>query len=402
MSVHGHAGREERAYAAPQACSAAWPALDGVMTVDDGDSGLRLADLLAAFSLATDLGLGQPMEHVLRSWVIAGRLADHLDLGEEARAALYYVMTLAWVGCVADTPEVAGWFGDDIAFRRDSYTVDLAGLPMLGFSLRHVGTGGPPLYRLRRASNLIVTGGKAVERGLMSHCLTTARMAQRLGLDETVCDPLQQVFTRWDAKGVPGGIGGDEIAPLTRLFHLADIVEVHHRTDGISAAVDVARTRRGRQFDPTIVDTFCAAAAEVLDDLEPVGDWDALIDAEAGLQHRLGEHELDTALEAVADFTDLRSASRAGHSRGVASLAAKAGELIGLPPKDVRNLRRAGLVHDIGMHGVPATILDKPGPLSGTERERMRDVGLLHRTDPCPATRAGPDRRRRGTRLRAS
>src|SRR5262249_7696878 len=30
------------------------------------DSGLRLAELVAAFSRATDLGIGQPMEHVLR------------------------------------------------------------------------------------------------------------------------------------------------------------------------------------------------------------------------------------------------------------------------------------------------------------------------------------------------
>ena len=86
------------------------------MTANVADSGLRLADLVAAFSLATDLGLGQPMEYVLRSWLIAGRMADHLDLGEDARASLFYVMTLAWVGCVADTPEVASWFGDDIAF----------------------------------------------------------------------------------------------------------------------------------------------------------------------------------------------------------------------------------------------------------------------------------------------
>ncbi len=47
----------------------------------DQDSGLRLAELLAAFSLATDLGMGQPMEHVLRSWLIAGRLGERLDLG---------------------------------------------------------------------------------------------------------------------------------------------------------------------------------------------------------------------------------------------------------------------------------------------------------------------------------
>jgi hypothetical protein len=111
----------------------------------ESDSGLRPAELLAAFSLATDLGLGQPMEHVLRSWVIAARLGDHMGVELDDRGALYYVATLAWVGCVADTPEVAAWFGDDIAFRRDSFHVDLAGLPMLGFMLRHVGSGTPAL-----------------------------------------------------------------------------------------------------------------------------------------------------------------------------------------------------------------------------------------------------------------
>src|SRR6266496_2008721 len=83
----------------------------------DQDSGLRLAELVAAFSLATDLGMGQPMEHVLRSWLIAGRLGERLDLQAEARVSLYYVMVLAWAGCVADTAEVAAPLGDDIAYR---------------------------------------------------------------------------------------------------------------------------------------------------------------------------------------------------------------------------------------------------------------------------------------------
>ena len=341
-------------------------------STDDADSGLGLADLVAAFSLATDLGLGQPMEHVLRSWLIAARMADRLDLGEDARACLFYVMTLAWVGCVADTPEVASWFGDDIAYRRDSYAVDFSGLPLLGLSLRHVGTGSPPLSRLRLAANLIVTGSKVIERGLMSHCLTTGQMAERLGLSETVCDPLQQVFTRWDAKGVPSGVGGEEISPLTRLFHLADVVEVHHRAGGLSSAVDVARARRGTQFDPTLVDMFCANAGDVLDGVDLLPEWDALIESEPRLQRRLTQDELDAALQAVADFTDLRSRCRAGHSRGVGALAAEAGGLLGLPSNEVRRVCRAGLVHDIGLHGIPATILDKPGPLTGTERERMR------------------------------
>jgi HD-GYP domain-containing protein (c-di-GMP phosphodiesterase class II) len=81
---------------------------------------------------------------------------------------------------------------------------------------------------------------------------------------------------------------------------------------------------------------------------------------------------LDAALEAIADFTDLRSAPRSGHSRAVADLAERAALELGLPATDVCAVRRAGLLHDLGMHGVPSNILDKPTPLSTTEAERLR------------------------------
>jgi len=342
------------------------------MGAGDQDSGLRLAELVAAFSLATDLGMGQPMEHVLRSWLIAVRLGERLGMDAEARVALYYVMVLAWAGCVADTAEVAAWFGDDIAFRHDSYRVDLAGLPLIGFALSHAGAGTPFLHRLRLTTNLVLTGGRAIERGLMSHCLSTTQLAERLGLTAEVCDPLRQVFTRWDAKGVPEGVGGEQIARPVRLFHLADSVEVFHRAGGVDAAVEVARGRRGTHFDPTVVDLFCGAARDVLAELDAVAELGALIEAEPGLRQHLSECELDSGLEAVADFTDLRSPFRAGHSRGVADLAATAARLCGLPEREIATLRRAALVHDIGMHGVPASILDKPGPLTSAEMERMR------------------------------
>lgn len=342
------------------------------MELVESDSGLRLTDLVAAFSLATDLGLGQPMEHVLRSWAIAARLGVHLGVAPDERGALYYVATLAWVGCVADTPEVAAWFGDDIAFRGDSYQVDFSGLPMLGFMLRHVGTGSPALQRLRLAANLVVTGGKGIERGLMAHCLTTAQMAERLGLGAEVCGPLQQMFTRWDGQGVPGDVGGDAIARSMRLFHLADTVEVFHRTEGTDAAIAVARTRCGTHFDPAVVEAFCAHAPEVLGDASTEVDWRHIVAQEPGLQRRLTERELEEALEAMADFTDLRSPSRAGHSRAVAGLVARAATVSGLSQADVAALRRAALLHDMGLHGIPSTILDKEGPLSNSEAERMR------------------------------
>jgi len=197
-------------------------------------------------------------------------------------------------------------------------------------------------------------------------------MAERLGLGEDVCEPLQQWFTRWDGSGVPGGLGGEDVARSVRLFHLADLAEAAHQRGGTEAAIELARSRRAKQFDPEIVDAFCAVAADLFDGLDEATDWPTAIAGDPRLQQRLTESGLDTALEAIADFTDLRSRARSGHSRAVADLATRAGELCGLPEHDVVVLRRASLVHDVGMHGVPATILEKPGPLTSTELERMR------------------------------
>jgi HD-GYP domain-containing protein (c-di-GMP phosphodiesterase class II) len=126
-----------------------------------------------------------------------------------------------------------------------------------------------------------------------------------------------------------------------------------------------------------LVDAGAATGAPVVD-FDVLGepgadeDWQELIDAEPTLQRRLTEDELDAALEAVGDFTDLRSANRAGHSRGVGDLAAGAAVESGLPEADVRTLRRAGYVHDLGLHAIPATILDKPAKLAPAEWERVR------------------------------
>jgi HD-GYP domain-containing protein (c-di-GMP phosphodiesterase class II) len=338
----------------------------------DRHRGLRLAELVAAFSLATDLGMGQPMEHVLRAWRIAALLGEEIGLDEHERADLYFVALLAWVGCVADTYEVATWFGDDIAFRADSYEVDLAGLPMLGFMIRHVGAGAPALRRLRTAGSLIATGGQAVRRGLISHCISTAQLADRLGLGQNVREPLMQMFARYDGTGVPSDIGGNQIALPIRLFHVADIVEVHHQQHGTEAARSVARERSGKQFDPSIVDAFCARAPELLDATAGDVDWLSLIDSEPCLRTELTEPEIDDALEAVADFTDLRSPFFTGHSRGVADLAAEATRELGLPEPEVVATRRAGLLHDLGGHGIPGPVWDKPGPLTTAERERIR------------------------------
>jgi hypothetical protein len=50
---------------------------------------VRLAELIAMISLGTDLGMGQPMEHVLRQSLIALRLSDRLGLDQATRGVVY-------------------------------------------------------------------------------------------------------------------------------------------------------------------------------------------------------------------------------------------------------------------------------------------------------------------------
>src|SRR6478752_1040041 len=46
---------------------------------------VRLAELVALLSLGTDLGLGQPMEHMIRACLIALRLAESASLDASER-----------------------------------------------------------------------------------------------------------------------------------------------------------------------------------------------------------------------------------------------------------------------------------------------------------------------------
>ena len=59
------------------------------MTEPVARSDVRMAELLAVLSLAADLGMGQPMEHVLRQCLICLRLARHLGLAEADQEVVY-------------------------------------------------------------------------------------------------------------------------------------------------------------------------------------------------------------------------------------------------------------------------------------------------------------------------
>ncbi len=334
---------------------------------------MRLAELVAMLSLGADLGLGQPMEHCIRRTAIALRLADGLGLDDRDRATTYYLGLMMNVYCHADATEQAAWFGDDITFKSEGYeTLGMNTAQVISFFLRRIGSGGTRVERARRLAAFPVGGFGEMQAFLKTHTLLAAEFAGRIGLDETAQAAMRQAYEQWDGKGQPNRLAGDAIAVSARIVPLADVAEVFSRTRGLDAALAIVRRQRGGLFDPAIADVFEANGAAFIDDLDDEATWAAVIDHEPWLDRRVAGEELDGVLEAMADLVDMKAPHMAGHSRGVAKLAAEAGRLAGLPAGSIDALRRAGLVHDLGRLGVSNTIWDKAASLNEAERERVR------------------------------
>ena len=186
-------------------------------------------------------------------------------------------------------------------------------------------------------------------------------------------DSLGQAFERWDGKGTPGEAKGEAISVASRLVSLADVVEVFHRVGrragrrSRSRASGAARSSTRRSWTRS-----AGTRTELFGGIESATTWDAVIAAEPELEVVLSDEELDAALEAMANFTDLKSPYTLGHSCAVAELAEAAARVAGSPTPTRRSVRRAGLVHDLGRLGVSNAVWDKRGDLTPAELERVR------------------------------
>jgi HD-GYP domain-containing protein (c-di-GMP phosphodiesterase class II) len=333
---------------------------------------VRLAELVAALSLGIDLGFAQPMEHVLRQCLIALRISGRVGLDDHRRAAVYYTALLINVGCHSDAHEQAKWFGDDIALKATKYRYEPRSAAGAIAMMRQLGSGNTPLHRVRTGLEFALGGYHDVDDMIAEHARLARALADELGLPASVGQALVGSYERWDGKGWPGELAGNDIPIASRIAQLAEFVEVAHRMGGVDAAVEVARDRSGSQFDPGLADVVRLDAPELLDGLDEIATWDAVIASEPELTRVLAPSEFESALLAIANFVDLKSPYTLGHSRAVAELARAAGGELGQGDDEGRTLYRAGLVHDFGRLGVSNAIWDKEGPLGAGEWERVR------------------------------
>lgn len=338
---------------------------------EGGSEQLRLVELLASVSLATDLGTGQPPGHALRTCVIATALAEALGCGADEVRTVHHATLLRFLGCTSDAAETATMTGgDDRAFNAAMAPVVMGSRrEMAGRLVRSVGAGRPPVARLRLVAGAFADSDGA-RRSLSTHCEVGAMLARRIGVAPPVVDALAHAYERWDGAGFPDGLTGDAIPLPVRVFVVARDADLASMLG--EDPLEWMRSRRGRAYDPVVVDAFEGVGPPVLADLDGGDEWEAALAAEPRPVASVDRGALDEVLLSFADFADLKSPWIRGHARQVAELAEAAGRHAGLDGGECDVLRRAALVHDLGRVGVENGVWDKPGPLTTAERERVR------------------------------
>jgi HD-GYP domain-containing protein (c-di-GMP phosphodiesterase class II) len=333
---------------------------------------------VATFALAQDSAFGQPLESQLRSCLLAHAICAEAGFDERVRRTAYWVALLRYLGCTGHAHEISTVFGDDIAILGETLVFD-AGDPadvfraMVAFAT----AGRAPDEHEQIVASLQAGAHDWAVHNFATGCEVADMLVQRLDLEPEVRESLAFTYERWNGNGFPTGATGNQIPLAMRVVHLSHDMEAIARRSSPAEALDAARERSGRTYDPEIADLFTAHGSAWLNQLAKMDPWDAVLDREPEPHRTLDGAALDEALTVAADFIDLKSPYRAGHSRRCAQLAADAAKVLGSTDDEITILRWAALVHEFGTTGIPNSIWDKRDPLTRAELDRVEMHPML-------------------------
>jgi putative nucleotidyltransferase with HDIG domain len=349
----------------------------------DGSGGeIRMSEVIAALSYALDLTEGQPEGHAARSCLLGMRIARELKFDEATSSALFYGLLLKDLGCSSNASKMCYLFGaDDRAAKRDVKTVEWTStLRSAGYATRTVMLGGSLqggslLDKAGKLVKLALTGSSDARELIGIRCERGAKIAHDLQMPDETAAAIRALDEHWDGRGHPAGLKGEQIPLLGRILGISQTVEVFASRFGVDAAYEMARERGGTWFDPALVDAMNAFRNDT-------HFWQTFAGEDP--KHAVTEFEpkdrtlsadqdtLDRIAFGFAQVIDAKSPWTYKHSEGVSKIASGIAVTMGMTPFEVRRIRRAGLLHDVGKLGVSNLILDKPGKLDAVELAEMR------------------------------
>lgn len=342
------------------------------MSPQDRES-LRAAEVIAPVCLATDLGMGFPLEHGLHATLMATRFCDLIDVDQDTKRRVYYASMLMYTGCTSESPmgkPILSWprtetlvpylFGDTLQRARGI----LRTIPP------HDGSFVSRAVETARRVPRVITNVREQQTAI---CEVAEMLSARLGLPDDIHGLFAFLTERWDGKSVLRRARGDEIPLEVRIVVMIRDLAFQRHWRGEDHAIECTHARSGQAYDPTLADAFLTHAGEVFAVLEhEESSWAAVLHSEPKPWLILEDEAIDRALAAMGDFADLVSPSLSGHSRSLAGLVTEAARVAGMSHPETAELRRAAFVHDVGRVAVPSTIWEKPKPLSRDEQEQVR------------------------------
>jgi len=334
---------------------------------------LRLGELVATLALAQDNAFGQPFDSQLRSCLLAMSLCEEAGFDEELRRTVYWVALLRYVGCTGHAHEIASVFGDDIAILGQTLVMDAADPADVGRTMVASATAGHPPEEHAEIVRALQAGAHDwAVHNFTTGCEVGDTLIQRLDLGPDVRAAFGFTYERWNGNGYPTHAKGEQIPLAMRIVHLTHDMEAIGRRSSPAEAIAAARDRRDRTYDPELADLFVRHGSLWFDKVDAMEPWEAVLELEPQPRRTLEGAGLDAALTVAADFIDLKSPYRAGHSRRCAQLGADAASEYGATEQEIATLRRAAFLHEFGTTAIPNSILDKRGPLTRAELDRVQ------------------------------
>lgn len=328
----------------------------------------RLAEIIGALSIASDLGAGMPAETSLRSTVLAVRIGKMLSLTEKELSGIYYACLLRFIGCSATSVERAAAIkGQDAKVIYAIIMSDWTQPADVEKSLQRVFNNTLSTTIISKIQNTV----HHIEHINKLHCKQARILAAKLSLP---CDTISLLnyiyYHRWDGKLLD--IGGKEIPLAARIISVAVAAETFHRLGGITTVLDMLINRSGTTLDPALCKLLQQNISTLLDGdwQTSTSHWQIYLDSEPDEPVHIEQDQLGNLAEAFADYTDQKCGWFLGHSHQVAKLATTAASEAGYSKTECEYVRLAALFHDIGRVAVANAIWDKPESLTHVERLR--------------------------------
>ncbi len=340
---------------------------------------VTLGEILSALSFALDVTEGAPPGHSVRTCLLGMRLGKQIGLADQALAELYCALLLKDIGCSSNSARMAAAFAaDDQVVKQHFKFIDREKLgkpnrEALNFVWNNVAPTTGVWGRLRQIYSMIRSPGDLTAEVIEARCEHGAVILHKLGMGVETCAAVYSLDEHWNGNGLPDHLVAQEIPLLGRICAVAQHLDLFCSEFGPARALDTLAERSGTWYDPDLVRAAESLHqqgtlwVQCLPGSDPKALQSAVLSIDPGNSTVLAARDIDLICSGFADVVDAKSPFTYRHSVATTEVAVLISNAMGLTPDRVDVVRRAALLHDIGMLGVPNTILDQQRPLSSTD-----------------------------------